>query len=49
MRNPNEFRDKILKNPWFLWLLIFLGINPVKVVQPFADTAAMQILQATSK
>jgi len=34
VKNPTDFQAKILKSPWFLWILIILGINPIGLVDP---------------
>lgn len=40
---PEEFRTKVLKNPWFLWVLIILGVNPLYFVKPAFEGGAQHL------
>lgn len=43
MKTPEELQKKLLKNPWFLWVLILLGVNPLYLVGPALSTTAKQL------
>lgn len=43
MKTPDELQKKILKSPWFLWILILLGVNPVEMVGPAIDASSSHL------
>jgi len=43
MKTPEDLQKRLLKNPWFLWVLIILGINPLQMVGPALSTGAMHL------
>jgi len=40
---PEEVKVKLLKNPWFLWILVILGINPLYFVGPVLNSSAQHL------
>jgi hypothetical protein len=40
---PDQFKNKLFKNPWFLWLLNILGVNPLEMVTPEVQTSALHM------
>lgn len=47
--NPNDFQKRLLKNPWFLWILLILGVNPLYLVGPSLNLAATQLNEVTQE
>lgn len=49
MKNPEDFQKRLLKNPWFLWILIILGVNPVFLVGPALKSGASHLDQVADE
>jgi len=43
MKTPEDLQKKILKNPWFLWILVLLGVNPLYLAGPALSLTAKQL------
>lgn len=42
MKTPENLFKEILKNPWFLWFMLLIGVNPVQSLERILDASSDQ-------
>jgi len=47
--DPVDFQKRILKNPWFLWILVILGVNPLYLVGPALNSSAEHLKEVSQE